>query len=50
MSQQQLSETSGLTVAQISDFENGKVNITFDSLRKLCNGLSVKPVVLFDWP
>jgi len=49
MSQEFLSEESGLSLRTIQRIENGKTNPTGESLKRLSNALNVNPDELIDW-
>lgn len=49
MSQEFLSEESGLSLRTIQRIENGETNPTGDSLKRLTNALDVSPDELMDW-
>lgn len=46
MTQEQLSELSGLNRANISKIESGKYNVSLDILERLCGVLGVKMEVV----
>ena len=43
LSARELAEMAGTTHSQISNFENGKANITINTLLALCGCLRIKP-------
>ena len=49
MSQELLSEESGLSLRTIQRIENGETNPTGESLKRLSNALNVNPDELIDW-
>jgi uncharacterized Tic20 family protein len=49
MSQEFLSEESGLSLRTIQRIENGETNPTGESLKRLSNSLNVNPDELIDW-
>lgn len=49
MSQEFLSEESGLSLRTIQRVENGETNPTGESLKRLSNALNVNPDELIDW-
>lgn len=49
MSQEFLSEESGLSLRTIQRIENGETNPTGESLKRLSNALNVNPDELIDW-
>ena len=49
MSQQFLSNESGLSLRTIQRIENGETNPTGESLKRLSNALNVNPDELIDW-
>lgn len=49
MSQEFLSEESGLSLRTIQRIENGETNPTGDSLKRLTNAFDVSPDELMDW-
>lgn len=42
ITQQQLADTLGLSKPRISEFENNKSNLQFDTLKRLCEVLQLK--------
>ena len=49
LTQDQLSEISGMTRTRISEIERGIANITIDTLDKLLNALEIDPHELFNF-
>lgn len=50
LSQQQLSEKTGISREQISKIENGQCNCTLDTVERLARALKVEPKVFFELP
>jgi transcriptional regulator with XRE-family HTH domain len=48
MTQQQVSEASGLSRTSITNIENGRQSVTPESVKKIARALGYKPRVLFE--
>jgi len=49
VTQAELSERTGITEATISRIENGQHKARISTVRRLADGLGLKPEDLFDW-
>lgn len=48
LTQEELSETSGLKITTIMNFENNKTNHTLQSINKIADALKIKPSFIYD--